>query len=96
MFLGMLSVVLPAYNEEKMLAKAAGTISSVLEEAAIPYELVFVNDGSRDGTWAEIEKAAAGNPHIAGDSFFEEFWKGSGNLCGAGKCVRGLLCRDGL
>ena len=38
----MLSVVLPAYNEEKMLAKAAGTISSVLEEAAIPYELVFV------------------------------------------------------
>ena len=72
----MLSVVLPAYNEEKMLAKAAGTISSVLEEAAIPYELVFVNDGSRDGTWAEIEKAAAGNPHIAGIHFSRNFGKG--------------------
>ena len=58
-----------------MLAKAAGTISSVLEEAAIPYELVFVNDGSRDGTWAEIEKAAAGNPHIAGIHFSRNFGK---------------------
>lgn len=52
----MLSVVLPAYNEEKMLAKAAETISGILEDAAISYELIFVNDGSRDGTWQEIEK----------------------------------------
>lgn len=50
----MLSVVLPAYNEEKMLAKAAETISGILEDAAISYELIFVNDGSRDGTWQEI------------------------------------------
>ena len=53
----MLSVVLPSYNEEKMIQKTTDTISRILEEAKIPYELVFVNDGSKDGTWKEIEKA---------------------------------------
>ena len=33
-----------------MIQKAADTISRILEEAKIPYELVFVNDGSKDGT----------------------------------------------
>ena len=92
----MLSVVLPAYNEEKMLAKAAGTISSVLEEAAIPYELVFVNDGSRDGTWAEIEKAAAGNPHIAGIHFSRNFGKEAAIFAGlanaSGDCCAVMDC----
>ncbi len=92
----MLSVVLPAYNEEKMLAKAAGTISSVLEEAVIPYELVFVNDGSRDGTWAEIEKAAAGNPHIAGIHFSRNFGKEAAIFAGmanaSGGCCAVMDC----
>lgn len=92
----MLSVVLPAYNEEKMLAKAAGTISAVLEEAAIPYELVFVNDGSRDGTWAEIEKAAAENPHIAGIHFSRNFGKEAAIFAGmanaSGDCCAVMDC----
>ena len=53
----MLSVVLPAYNEEKMIQKAADTLDRILGDAEIPYELVFVNDGSKDGTWAAIEAA---------------------------------------
>ena len=79
-----------------MLAKAAGTISSVLEEAAIPYELVFVNDGSRDGTWAEIEKAAAGNPHIAGIHFSRNFGKEAAIFAGlanaSGDCCAVMDC----
>ena len=54
----MLSVVLPAYNEEKMIQKAADTLDRILGDAEIPYELVFVNDGSNDGTWAAFEAAA--------------------------------------
>ena len=52
-----LSVVLPAYNEELMVGKTCRVLREVLTEAEIPYELVVVNDGSADGTWAEIEKA---------------------------------------
>ena len=52
-----LSVVLPAYNEELMVGKTCRVLKEVLTEAEIPYELVVVNDGSADGTWAEIEKA---------------------------------------
>ena len=41
-----LSVVVPAYNEEMTLDKAAATIHRILEEARIPHELIFVDDGS--------------------------------------------------
>ena len=46
----MLSVVIPAFNEQETVAAAAREIGRVLTEAQIPYELVFVDDGSRDET----------------------------------------------
>lgn len=55
---GMLSVIIPAYNEEKMIKKAVFALSSILSDAEIPFELIFVNDGSSDGTWKEIIKAS--------------------------------------
>ncbi len=92
----MLSVVLPAYNEEKMLAKAAETISGILEDAAISYELIFVNDGSRDGTWQEIEKAAKKNRHIVGVHFSRNFGKESAIFAGmanaSGDCCAVMDC----
>lgn len=54
----MLSVVLPAYNEEKMIVRAAQEVGKVLENARISYELVFVDDGSKDATWRQIEETA--------------------------------------
>ena len=50
----MLSVVIPAYNEEKMIPIAAERIGDVLSDAGIPYELIFVDDGSSDGSWEAI------------------------------------------
>lgn len=93
---GMLSVVLPAYNEEKMLGKAAKVISGILEEASIPYELIFVNDGSKDNTWAEIEKAAKENPHVVGIHFSRNFGKESALFAGLanaiGECCAVMDC----
>lgn len=93
---GMLSVVLPAYNEEKMLGKAAKVISKILEDASIPYELVFVNDGSKDNTWLEIEKAAKENPHIVGIHFSRNFGKESAVFAGlanaSGDCCAVMDC----
>lgn len=53
-----LSVVLPACNEEPMVEKTCRTLRELLGQAGIRYELVLVDDGSSDGTWAAIEKVS--------------------------------------
>lgn len=55
---GLLSVVIPAYNEQEMIEKAAEAVSGVLQEAGIDHELIFVDDGSKDLTWSEICRTA--------------------------------------
>ena len=42
--------------KEKMIQKAAGTIGGILQKEAIDYEIIFVDDGSKDGTWQQIEQ----------------------------------------
>ena len=69
----MLSVVIPSYNEEKNIENTANVISGILENASIPYELIFVNDGSKYNTWEEICKAAG--DHIRGVCFSRNFGK---------------------
>lgn len=73
--MSVLSVVLPAYNEELMIAKTCRVLREVLKEAGISYELVFVDDGSADHTWREIEKAGKNDPHILGIHFSRNFGK---------------------
>lgn len=87
----MLSVILPAYNEEKMIKKATDTISAILSAASIDYEIVFVNDGSKDNTWAEIERVAQGNPHVTGILFSRNFGKESAMFAGLA-AARGDCC----
>ena len=78
----LLSVILPAYNEEKMIEKAGTVLGRILEEQKIPYEIVFVDDGSKDRTWSEIDRTAVNNPHIAGVHFSRNFGKESAMLAG--------------
>ena len=55
----MLSVVIPAFNEEKMIPVAAERIGWVLSDAGIPCELIFVDDGSTDGSWEAVRSLSA-------------------------------------
>lgn len=87
----MLSVVLPAYNEEKMIHKAATTIGGILNKASIPYELIFVDDGSKDNTWSEIEKNAKEDSHIIGIHFSRNFGKESALFAGIAE-ANGACC----
>ena len=80
--MGLLSVVLPAYNEEAMLPRAASVLPEILEKNGIEYELVFVDDGSKDGTWNRIEKAAAADSRIHGVHFSRNFGKESAIFAG--------------
>lgn len=92
----LLSVVLPAYNEEQMILKAAETIAGVLSEANIEYELVFVDDGSKDSTWDRICEAADRNERVRGVSFSRNFGKEAAMFAGLseaeGDCVAVMDC----
>ncbi len=92
----MLSVILPAYNEEKMIATASEVITGLLVEADIDHELLFVDDGSKDRTWAEIQAAAGANPHVRGLHFSRNFGKEAAMFAGleraAGDCCVVLDC----
>ena len=87
----MLSVILPAYNEQEMIAIAGETISRILAEQDIPYEILFVDDGSRDNTWKEIQAAAERSAEIRGVSFSRNFGKEAAIFAGLSN-ARGDCC----
>ena len=70
-----LSIIVPAYNEEKSINKTAEVISGLMVNAGIDYELLFINDGSKDNTWLEIMWQAESNKNIKGVSFSRNFGK---------------------
>lgn len=80
--MSLLSIVLPAYNEEQNIANTAKVLSKFLEQNEIEYELIFISDGSVDATFSEIQKAAEENPRIKGAQFSRNFGKEAGIFAG--------------
>ena len=54
--MSLLSIVLPAYNEEQNIANTAKVLGELLDRHGIDYELVFISDGSKDGTLTGSKK----------------------------------------
>lgn len=71
----MLSIILPAYNEEQNIERTAKTLSGLLEKEGIPFELLFVSDGSADGTYEEICRLAKQDRRVRGAEFSRNFGK---------------------
>jgi polyisoprenyl-phosphate glycosyltransferase len=59
-----ISVVIPCYNEEEVLPELYRRVKAVCAAVGRPYELILVNDGSRDGTWPALTGLAADDPHV--------------------------------
>lgn len=70
-----LCVVIPAFNEEQMIKKAFHTIHRILSEHQIGHSFLFVDDGSADQTWTEIESLAAEHSNVRGICFSRNFGK---------------------
>jgi len=91
-----LSVILPAYNEEAMILRTADVIGSLLAGAGIDYELIFVDDGSKDATWQKIGEAHAANERVHGIHFSRNFGKESAIFAGlseaGGRCAAVMDC----
>ena len=68
-----LSVVVPVYEEAGSLAELHARTTGALEGLGRPYELIFVDDGSTDGTWAEIERLHAADHRVRAVRFKRNF-----------------------
>lgn len=89
--MSLLSVILPSYNEEAVVEHAATVLHELFTKEDIPYELLFVNDGSTDATWTIIKKMNAKNPQIKGIHLSRNFGKEAAILAGlreaTGECA---------
>ena len=91
-----LSVVIPSYNEEQMIPRTAKVIGDILRDAGIPCELLFVDDGSSDQTWQQIQKASALYDEVRGVHFSRNFGKEAAIMAGleqaSGDCCAVIDC----
>jgi undecaprenyl-phosphate 4-deoxy-4-formamido-L-arabinose transferase len=67
------SLVVPIYNEERTLEEVYKQSVAALESLGRPYEIVFVDDGSTDGTWAALERLHAADGHVRAVRFKRNF-----------------------
>ena len=70
-----ISVVIPVYNEEESLPELYAWILRVMEANQFTFEILFVDDGSNDGSWKWIETAAAEDKNIKGIRFRRNYGK---------------------
>ncbi|MBP1532587.1 MAG: glycosyltransferase family 2 protein [Ruminococcus sp.] len=92
----MISVIIPAYNEEGNVERAASAVGKVMSENNIDHEIVFVNDGSADATWQKMKALAEKNERITAVNFSRNFGKESAIFAGLetakGDCAVLLDC----
>ena len=77
-----ISVVVPLYNEVESLAELSAWIDRVAREHSLTYEIVFIDDGSSDGSWEEIERLKSNYPTIKGIRFARNYGKSAALYCG--------------
>ena len=70
-----LSILIPLLNEEESLKELYTWIIKVMQENNYTYEVIFLDDGSTDNSWAIIEGFAKQNSHIKGVRFMKNFGK---------------------
>ena len=70
-----LSIIVPAKDEEESLPELITWIDRVLNQASLKYEVIIIDDGSRDGTWSVVKKIAQSNSSVRGIRFNRNFGK---------------------
>ncbi len=77
-----ISVVVPAYNSEGTLVELVNRLQTVLSSQARAFEIILVNDGSRDCTWRVIDDLAAKFPFVRGIDLMRNYGQHNALLAG--------------
>jgi glycosyltransferase involved in cell wall biosynthesis len=86
-----LSVVIPLYNSADVLPRLLGRLEAVLQEVVRQYEIILVNDGSRDGTWSRLQELAATYPRLVALDMMRNYGQHNALLAGI-RLARYPLC----
>ena len=70
-----ITIVIPLLNEEESLPELEAWICRVMNENKFSYEIIFVDDGSKDKSWQVIENLSANNPNVRGIKFRRNYGK---------------------
>ena len=77
-----LSIVIPLYNEEESIPELYEWVRRVLEQSGLSYELLFIDDGSTDGSWDAIRKISEASSAVRAIRFRRNYGKSPGLYCG--------------
>ena len=83
-----LSILIPVYNSENIVAKTIDAIIDEMEKRNYDYEIILVNDGSKDGSWKVIKTAAQNNDRVQSINLLHNYGQHTAVLC-AMKHARG-------
>lgn len=81
-----ISIVIPLLNEEESLPELEAWIARVMAQNSYTYEILFIDDGSKDGSWRVIEELAAKNPNVCGIKFRRNYGKSAALNTGFAAC----------
>ena len=78
----VLSIIAPVHNEENSIEELHRTLRNVLDDSGIPFELIFIDDGSLDGSLARIKNLSARDSRVRYASFSRNFGHEAASTCG--------------
>lgn len=82
-----ISVIVPLYNEEESLPELCEWIARVMQEHNFTYEVILVDDGSKDNSWEVVNSLSARNPYIKGIRFSRNHGKSAALDTGFRACA---------
>ena len=77
-----LSIIIPLYNEEESLPELTAWVEQVMVANNYSFELLFIDDGSRDNSWEVIQQLAAAKPFVRAIRFRRNYGKSAALFCG--------------
>ena len=87
----LLTLVIPVYNERESLAALHAEISEVAEKLAERVEIIFIDDGSKDGSWDIVRELAAKDTRVRGIRFRRNFGKAAALAAGFGAAKGSII-----
>ena len=86
-----ISVVIPVFNSEKTINEVIKRTVDTMQSEKLDYEVVLIDDGSRDKSWREISTLAKNNKNIVAIKLLKNFGQHSANLCGFKHCKNEVI-----
>ena len=77
-----ISIVVPVFNSQDTLKELAARMVKVLEQTPYPFEVLLINDGSRDASWRTIQELAGADSRFQGFDLVRNFGQVNALMCG--------------